>query len=490
MAVLDLNSCFPEPADGSPQGPLPKQKDFLSAALDVREGAPKYIRYIGGIGAGKTLIGCVTVLCWAVLYEGTYLVGRQFFPELRDTTLETFLSICPKELIVERRVADALIKIRSQNGGVSTILFRQMEEPDKLRSLNLNGFYLDESCQVSEAGFLLLQGRLRGRHVRKGILTTNSDGRGWGWRYFVQKSMFKDKKTADLFLNIRAPSTENKHLPAGYVETLLNSWSEQRIRREILADEEIFEGAVYPEFRRDVHVIPPFAIPKDWTRLVGADHGWTNPTAWVWGAVDPDNNVYLYREYYETGRTIKQIVDDVKALNGSDTLSGIYIDPSTKAVRSQTGSSDWDTYLQHVPQDWPIIPAQNDVEGGLNKVREYLKPGANGKPKLFVFNTLNNWLDEIGEYRYEEQPAHQQGRVNLKEQPRKYKDHLMDATRYLIVSRPEGPKAEDKASHKRNEYGLSGTLQRELHSIKSGGGVQKDPWGEAYEKDPGVNNDF
>jgi phage terminase large subunit len=288
MSVLNLNDCFPEPMNGGERGPLPKQAELLKLALDMEKA--KYIRYIGGIGSGKTLIGCITVLCWAVLYPGTYLIGRQFFPELRDTTLKCFLEVCPKDLIVEHRVADAIVKIRSTDGKVSEILFRQMEEPDKLRSLNLNGFYIDESCQVTEAAFLLLQGRLRGRHVRKGILTTNSDGRGWGWRYFVQKSMFKDEKSKALFVNIKAPSTENTHLPEGYVETMLNTWSEQRIRREILADEEIFEGAVYPEFRRDVHIIKPFRIPDDWTRFVGADHGWTNPTAWVWGAVDRSNN--------------------------------------------------------------------------------------------------------------------------------------------------------------------------------------------------------
>lgn len=484
MALINIGDCFPEPADGSPRGPLPKQQEFLSLAMDVNPNSPKYIRYIGGIGAGKTLIGCVTILIWAILYRGTYLVGRQFYPELRDTTLRCFLDICPKELIAEYRVADAIIKIKTQDGGISEILFRQTEEPDKLRSLNLNGFYLDESCQVTESAFLLLQGRLRGKYVRKGILTTNSDGRSWGWRYFVQKSMFKDEASKALFRDIKAPSTENKHLPPDYVKTCLSTWSEQRIRREIYADEEMFEGAVYPEFRRDVHVIPPFDIPKDWTRLIGADHGWTNPTAWVWGAVDYDGRVFLYKEYYESNRTIKEICSDVRALNGQDKLDGIYIDPSTRAVRSQSGSSDWDTYLQHIPADWPFCPAQNDVEGGLNKVREYFKIQGNGKPRIFVFDTLVNWLDEVAEYRYDAQPAHQQGKQNFKELPRKFKDHLMDATRYLIASRPDSPKLEDLKAKKRQQPTLEASIMRELREIRQEGG-KKDPWGESYGRDPG-----
>src|SRR5690606_5981562 len=106
---------------------------------------PKYIRYCGGIGSGKTLIGCVTVISWAVLYPGDYLIARQFMPELIDTTYQTFKSICPPELIVDDQIARRTIVLRAANGGTSRIMFRGLEEPDKHRSLNLSGFYIDES---------------------------------------------------------------------------------------------------------------------------------------------------------------------------------------------------------------------------------------------------------------------------------------------------------------------------------------------------------
>src|SRR2546430_8857423 len=56
-----------------------------------------------------------------------------------------------------------------RSGRVSNVIFKQLDESDKLRSLNLSGFYIDESSQVSEAAFMLLQGRLRGPGLRKGI---------------------------------------------------------------------------------------------------------------------------------------------------------------------------------------------------------------------------------------------------------------------------------------------------------------------------------
>lgn len=477
MAVLNLNKCFPSAEDGT-QGPLPKQAEFLRMAMDMSLGSPKYIRYIGGVGSGKTLIGCITILTWAVQFPGDYLVARQFFPELRDTTLKTFLDICPKELIVEHRVADAIVKVRSANGQISNILFRHLEEPDKHRSLNLNGFYVDESSQVTEAAFLLLQSRLRGKYVRKGILTTNSDGRTWGWRYFVQKSLFNSPEIAQFYANIRAPSTENKHLPPDYVQNMLGSWSEDRIRREIYADEEIFEGAVYPEFRRDTHVIKPFVVPDSWTRFIGADHGYTNPACFLWCAQDYDGNIYVYREYYQRERLVKEIAKDVVELTKKEKISYISIDPSVRAVRSQTGASDWDTYLEHLPRDLALLPAKNDVEAGIDRVKTFFKVSEKtGRPRLFIFEGCKNLLDELAEYRWEEQTTAQIEKRNRKEAPRKYKDHACDALRYAVMSRPEMPLHSDPLKVKREERTLEGSVMRDLHR-KRHPDTNKDPFGD------------
>ena len=102
------------------QGPLPKQQQFMNAAFD--EKGPAYVLYSGGVGSGKTLIGCITVLTMAFLHSGDYLVCRLFNPELKLTTYKTFLEICPKELIAEHRVADQIIKIRSVDGGISNVI--------------------------------------------------------------------------------------------------------------------------------------------------------------------------------------------------------------------------------------------------------------------------------------------------------------------------------------------------------------------------------
>ncbi len=169
MATIDLNNLFPESLTHA-RGPLPKQRQFLDAALDPN--GPSYIAYIGGVGSGKSMIGCITMICLAVLFPGDYLICRQFRPELTITTLKTFLELCPKELIAEYRVADGIVKIRAVNGKVSNVIFRGLEEPDKHRSLNLNAAFIDESSQVSLDAFLLLQSRIFQRNLTDQLRVT------------------------------------------------------------------------------------------------------------------------------------------------------------------------------------------------------------------------------------------------------------------------------------------------------------------------------
>lgn len=456
MKILDLNNCFPMGRDGK-RSPLPKQRQFLDASLGNKY---KYIRYSGGVGSGKTMIGCITILHMAVLKRGDYLVGRQFMPELKSTTYKTMHEIIPPELIVEKRVADMETVIRTVDGGTSTILFRGLEEPDKLRSLNLNAFYIDEAAQTSETAFMLLQGRLRGAHWRKGIITQNPGGHDHLWRWFVKQDHISSEDVKKLFLNIRAPSTENVHLPDGYVDTMLASWSKERIEREIMGSDDTFEGMVYTEFDRSVNVVKPFRLPDTFTRRVGIDHGFRNAAAWIYGALDHDGNMWVYREYYEKEKLIENICKDNIKLIGPEKIEQARIDPSVKATRGATGRSDFDVYLEHLPNGFPLLMAQNDVTSGIDRVKSYMRPDKFGKPRLYIFESCVNLIDEILQYRWEEQLSSRQGKVNEKEKPVKNHDHAVDALRYLMMTAPDitAPISKDPAAH--IKYG---TIERALY---------------------------
>ena len=442
---LNLNSCFPIGMDGK-QGPLPKQLEFFNEA--IKQDGAKFIAYVGGVGSGKSLIGCITTLAQAVMYGGEYLIARQFMPELRQTTYKTFLEICPPELILEHKIADATLTIKSAAGKPALILFRQLEDPDKLRSLNLSGFYVDEANQISEEAFLLLQGRLRNhKGLRKGILTTNPKGHDYIFNYFVKQDMFKEfPDMRKQFYLIKAPSTENIHLPEGYIQNMLATYSKERVQREVMGSFDSFEGQVYSEFRRDAHVIKPFKIPDNWIRIVGIDHGYRNPSAWIWAAIDPDGVVFVYREFYESGWLVSEIVKG----NNRENKRGVFqlmqgekidvaaIDPSVRNRSGVKGESILDEYMEHVPNDFPLIMANNKKELGIDRVKRYLKLDTKiGKPMMYIFDNCTNLIEEMVKYRYEELSLSSVGKKAEKEEPRKIDDHALDALRYLIMTRPE-----------------------------------------------------
>lgn len=464
----------------------------MDAAFDKK--GPAYILYSGGVGSGKTLIGCITVLTMAFMEQGDYLICRLFNPELKLTTYKAFLEICPKELIIEHRVADQIVKIKTRTGGISNIIFRGLEEPDKHRSLNLNAAYIDEASQVSEEAFTLLQSRLRGRHYRKILCTTNPNGHSWLYRYWVKKD-FGNENAKKQFFSVHAPSTENVHLPDGYVDAMLNTWSEERIKREVMGSWDAFAGQIYSEFERGKHVVKPFVIPPEWTRFVGLDQGYRNPACAVWCAMDYDSNVYVYREFYHAEWIIEEIVKGradsgepgLIKLNASDKIEGIWIDPSTKADRGK--ESDYTTYLEYIPKDWSLIPANNEVATGIDRIKQMLKPDQRtGKPRLYFFETCENLIEQMAQYRYEELTPGQEMNKNMKESPVKKEDHAVDALRYAIMSRPEEPKVADMRSKKARAPTLEGSIMRELSEIKQKKSTY-DAWKDfEYGEDPGWND--
>ncbi len=170
-------------------------------------------------------------------------------------------------------------------------------------------------------------------------------------------------------------------------------------------------GAIYPVPESDI-LVDPFPLPPYWPRGYGLDVGW-NRTAGIWGAHDAETEtVYLYSEHYR-GQAEPSVHAEAVRARG-DWMQGV-IDPAARG----RGQKDGQKLLQnYIDLGLHLTPADNAVEAGLYDVWQRLSSG-----KLKVFKTLQNWLTEYRLYRRDE-----------KGQIVKVNDHLMDATRYFIVS--------------------------------------------------------
>ena len=170
-------------------------------------------------------------------------------------------------------------------------------------------------------------------------------------------------------------------------------------------------GAIYPIEESDI-VVPDMTIPEFWPRAYGLDIGW-NRTAAVWAAWDRENDVvYLYGEHYRGQAEPSIHAHAIKARG--DWIPGV-IDPAARGRAQRDGIQILETYKE-LGLDLEL--ADNSREAGIYRVWQRLSAG-----KLKVFQSLGSWRAEFRLYRRDEK-----GRV-VKEN-----DHLMDATRYLLMS--------------------------------------------------------
>jgi len=202
------------------------------------------------------------------------------------------------------------------------------------------------------------------------------------------------------------------------------------------------EGLVYDGFDRAVHLIDPFPIPAEWTRIRAIDFGYTNPFVCQWWALDGDGRMYLYREIYMTGRTIKRHAETIRALerwhlpDGSD-------NPERERISQTVADHDAEDRATLAEERIGTHAAEKAISRGIQKVQERLQDAGDGRPRLLLFrNALaerDASLDEkklpactADEFESYVWPKGQDGKA-IKESPVDAFNHGMDAMRYAVM---------------------------------------------------------
>lgn len=220
---------------------LPAQKEFIhvnrpDVDLDV-------CLYQGGYGSGKTFIGSFLGIELSEKYpKNRGLVVALTYPLVRDTTLKAYFEHFDKYGYIMGR--DYHWKASEQtivfpNG--SEILFRHLENPEKLKSLNLGWIHVEEMSMINETTFLMLLSRLRLMTVSRHRLfgTTNPQAnKGWIYQYFIEnKPQAEEEDTVIQYRRVLAPSTENVHLSKAYLKNMENQFDPDYYRINVLGQD-------------------------------------------------------------------------------------------------------------------------------------------------------------------------------------------------------------------------------------------------------------
>jgi hypothetical protein len=190
------------------------------------------------------------------------------------------------------------------------------------------------------------------------------------------------------------------------------------------------EGTVY-QFDARIHLLDPFAIPPEWPRIRSIDFGYSNPFCCLWLALDPDGRLYVYRELYMTGRTVRAHAEQINRLSQGEGYMATVADHDAedRATLAECGIH--------------TLPATKALSVGIQAVELRLQVQGDGKPRLFVLrNTLVERDDGLAERRLpvclEQEfdayswPKAADGRP-VKEVPIDLHNHAMDALRYAVM---------------------------------------------------------
>jgi hypothetical protein len=287
-------------------------------------------------------------------------------------------------------------------------------------------------------------------------LTGNPGGPGQAWlkERFVDPAPEGMKVLTEDFGNgnkrsrvyIPAKVTDNKILTKNdpnYITNLHMIGSKSLVKAWLDGDWDAVEGAFFDRFDKIRHVIRPFRIPQEWTRIRAFDWGYASPFCVLWGAVSdgqpieidgkyvcyPKDAVIIYREWYgATSANVGVRMENINIARGilerekGEKIHDMVADP---AIWINSGGLSIGEQMMN--EGCFFRKADNKRLSGWQQVRQRLD-GDNGAPMLYIFNNISALLRTL--------PLMQHDKTRPEDLDTTSEDHAIDTLRYLLMARP------------------------------------------------------
>lgn len=208
--------------------------------------------FSGPIASGKSQALCQEALRLSCDNPGRLgLIGAPTYPMLRDATQTTLFAILDGQGIPY--VYSKAENMLTLTGSRSRIIFRPVDDFDRLRGTNLAWFGLDELTYSPEGAWLRLEGRLRDPLANKlcGFAVWTPKGYDWVYQRFIADPV-------EGYSAIIAQPNENRYLldkVPDFYERLKHSYDDTFYQQEVLGQYLSLQGGlVYSAFERRVHL--------------------------------------------------------------------------------------------------------------------------------------------------------------------------------------------------------------------------------------------
>lgn len=294
---------------------------------------------VGGYGSSKSYNTALKLILKCLAETRKVLVVREVYESLRESCYDLLREICydlgltRKQVIIYKNP----IEIDFCNG--SKIIFKGMDKPEKLKSINdISIVWLEEASEVKYAGYKELLGRLR--HPTKSMhifLTLNPIGTdNWVYQHFFKRldengQEFVVLDDQDLYQqhtivknNVyyhHSVCTDNLFLPESYIEELesMKTYDPDLYRVAMLGQFGVNGRRVLPQFEVEPSVVTLLGIVNKIPQrfhFTGMDFGFEESyNAVVQMAVDDKEKIlYIYNEYYKNHMTDDKTAVELRAL--------------------------------------------------------------------------------------------------------------------------------------------------------------------------------
>lgn len=288
----------------------------------------KITAFVSGLGGGKTFALQLGFIVNEVLKypDAVHCMAALSYRQLQDVSIpnmEEFLD--GMEIPWEWVAKDSAFIVN----GRTTVLMRSQEVANKMRSVEIGSCYFEELAYWKKKAFLTFIGRLRDKNgsCRARAATTPNE-KNWFYRYFIL-----EKRGSVVYTS----TYENKHLPADYVQLLLDSYDEMMIEQELKGSFIDLSGLKrYYSFEEKIHVKPQ-KLPAGGLVYVGMDFN-VNPMTACYGYVE-DDTIHVCSEVWLPNSNTYLMADRLDELVGTE---GVHVCPDAtgKARRSSATKSD------------------------------------------------------------------------------------------------------------------------------------------------------